>query len=448
MRRWILPVLLLAVTVGLAWAQYGPRYTVMRAEYGAGNSFRDVTSQVMGLIQHDRLNFQVTNAGLGGDPAPGQVKQFRLQVRGERGDVQTLTFGENDVVSLAIGNWGGGGWGRDRLVITQAQYGAGNRTRDVTALLNSQIQHGQLQMRVGNDALGGDPAPGSVKTLTVWYTSGGRAEQATFRENDLLTLGGGRYPGGSGLRILRAEYGVGERLVDVTSRLNAEIRDGRLSLRVTNETMGRDPAEEHRKQLTVWYVYNGRTAQLTVPEKSVISLPSSNPAYVGNLLIMRAQYGADYRFRDVTGLLNSRIQNDQLSLRITNDAMGGDPAPDRAKILTVSYQYNGQPGQVVVNEKDTLTLPGADGGWNGNWPGGGGQLQIMRARFGAGEQSVDVTGRLAAEVQNDTLNVQVTRGTMGSDPAPGQTKRLNVIYLWQGLRYETNVPEGGTLTLP
>ena len=367
--KFLLLLVVLAASVG--WAQYGaPRYTVVRAAYGSGSSFRDVTSQVMALIQNNQLNFQVTNAGLGGDPTPGRAKQLQLQVRSERGDVQTMTFNENDFVSLAIANNGGNGWG------------------------------------------------------------------------------GGGYPGASDLRILRAEYGVGERLVDVTNRLNSQIRDGRLSLQVNNDTMGRDPAEDHRKQLTVWYLYNGRTAQITVPEKSLITLPNENPSYVGNLQIMRAQYGADYRFRDVTDLLNSRIAGDQLNLRITNDSMGGDPAPDRPKILTVSYVFNGQPGKLVVNEKDTLVLPGAGGGWNGSWPAGGGQLQIMRARFGAGDRNADVTGLVSSAVQNGTVNLPVTRQTMGSDPAPGQTKRLNVIYLWQGLRYETNVPEGGALTLP
>lgn len=348
------------------WAQ---RYTVVKADYGSGNRWRDVTSQVNGMVRNNQLNFQVTNDGLGGDPAPGAVKQLRLQVRSERGDVQTMTFRENEYVNLAMagGSWGGNWPGR-----------GGNR----------------------------------------------------------------------GLRILRAEYGVGERTADVTERLNSQITNGQLSLRVTNDTMGRDPWEEHRKQLTVWYTYNGRTAVLTVPEKSVLTLPSSNPSYVGNLLIMRAQYGADYRFRDVTGLLNSRIQGDQLNMRITNDSMGGDPAPDRPKILTVSYQYNGQPGRVVVNEKDTLILPGSGNGGGWNWPGGGGQLQIMRASFGAGNRNADVTSAVAAQVRGDQLNMRVDRGTMGSDPAPGQTKRLKVIYLWQGLRYETNVPEGGVLTLP
>jgi hypothetical protein len=212
--------------------------------------------------------------------------------------------------------------------------------------------------------------------------------------------------------------------------------------------MGRDPAEERRKSLTVWYVHKGRTATITVPEKSVLTLPNGNPSYVGNLLIMRAQYGADYRFRDVTSLLSSRVQGDQLNMRINNDSMGGDPAPDRPKILTVSYQFSGQPGRVVISENGTLNLPGAGGDKGWNWPGGGGQLQIMRAMFGAGDRNSDVTSRLASQLQGDRLNMAVNRDTMGGDPAPGQTKRLKVIYLWQGLRYETNVPEGGTITLP
>jgi hypothetical protein len=327
------------------------------------------------MIQNNQLNFQVTNDAFGGDPARGAVKQLRVQVRSERGDLQTMTFRENDTVSLAI--WSGDrDHDRDR-----------DRDRD-------------------------------------WDRDRPR------------------------LRVLRAEYGLGERLVDVTALLNSQIRDGQLSLRVTNEAMGRDPVEEHRKVLTVWYVYRGRTAVVTVPEKSVLTLPAENPSYVGNLLIMRAQYGADYRFRDVTGLLSSRVQGDQLSMRINNDSMGGDPAPDRPKILTVSYGFNGEPGRVVIPENGALNLPGTSGenGWN--WPGGGGQLQILRATFGAGDRNADVTSRLASQLQSDTLNVTVNRDSMGGDPAPGQTKRLKVIYLWQGLRYETNVPEGGTVSLP
>ena len=94
----------------------------------------------------------------------------------------------------------------------------------------------------------------------------------------------------------------------------------------------------------------------------------------------------------------------------------------------------------------TGTGTGTGNGWN--WPGGGGRLQILRATFGAGDRDVDVTSQLASQVRGDTLRMVVNRGSMGNDPAPGQAKRLKIIYLWQGLRYETNVPENGTVSLP
>ena len=441
----VLPLLL----VSFLLAQYGGSgYTIVRADYGAGNRWRDVTSRVNSMVQGSSLSFRVTNEAMGGDPAPEEHKTLRLQVRGAQGEMRTLSYREKDTVNLPIAvaaaSWGGG------LQITRAQYGSGNRMWDVTDRVRAQLQNNQISLRVTNDSMGGDPAEGRHKALTVWYTDRGSSTQTTVNEGEYLNLGGGNTapplaPQFGGLRILRAEYGVGERLLDVTTRLSSQVQGSQLSLRITNETMGGDPAEEHAKQLTVWYWYNGRAARVVVPEKSTLTLPGTSFDYIGNLHVMRAQYGADYRFLDVTALLNSSIQGDQLTLRITNDTMGADPAPERPKILTVFYVYNGQPARVTVNEKDTLNLPGAAGaGWNSS-PG---QLQVLRAVYGIGDLGMDVTARLGAQITGDTLNLPVNGDTMGGDPAPGQVKRLKVIYLWQGLRYETNVPERGVLSLP
>lgn len=46
-------------------------WEVMRAEYGYGNRWVDVTERVRSLIQNDTLNFRVTNATLGVAPFPG-----------------------------------------------------------------------------------------------------------------------------------------------------------------------------------------------------------------------------------------------------------------------------------------------------------------------------------------------------------------------------------------
>jgi Domain of unknown function (DUF3395) len=84
-----------------------------------------------------------------------------------------------------------------------------------------------------------------------------------------------RYAGDQ-LQISRALYGDGRRTIDVTGRLNAQIRDGHLSIAVMNETMGGDPARNKLKTLTVWYTFNGRPDQVTVNENDELRLPGAN----------------------------------------------------------------------------------------------------------------------------------------------------------------------------
>jgi hypothetical protein len=81
---------------------------------------------------------------------------------------------------------------------------------------------------------------------------------------------------GGELQITRAIYGNGKRTMNVTSQLNAQIRDGRLRVPVRNETMGGDPARNKVKTLTVWYRFNGRDAQMTVNENDYLELPGGN----------------------------------------------------------------------------------------------------------------------------------------------------------------------------
>ncbi|HVB36755.1 MAG TPA: DUF3395 domain-containing protein [Candidatus Acidoferrales bacterium] len=157
---------------------------------------------------------------------------------------------------------------------------------------------------------------------------------------------------------------------------------------------------------------------------------------------MRALYGADFRYLDVTDRLNALIQGDQLPLRVNNDSMGGDPATDRHKKLTVVYIFNGQQFRTRVNEGDALSLPG-DGDRAADFPAE--PLRILRATHGFGDQRVDVTARVGAMVNDDRLQFHVSKASLGGDPAMGQHKRLKVVYLWHGIR---SAPEHGTLAIP
>lgn len=353
----------------LALCAQSARWQLLRAEYGAGDHWVDVTNRVASLVRGSSLEFTVNNEVLGGDPAHGASKTLRLRVRDANGNEQLLTYQEKDTVNLSISAGGSG-------------YGQG--------------------------------------------------------------LGAG-YGAGGGLQILRADYGSQNHFSDVTARLNSQIQNDSLTLRITNDTMGGDPADERRKTLTVWYLYNGRAANVVVNEKDILTLPGPNDYVSGNLRILRAQYGADYRYFDVTDRLNAQLQEDQLTLRITNETMGRDPAPDKRKQLTVVYFYNGQQCRAMVNEKETLNLPGEGDCASGSFGGG---FQILQALYGTGDHFRDVTDRVAALVSGQQLQFTVSNSALGGDPAEGKPKQLRVIYLWQGIRYEAITPEKGTLSIP
>lgn len=440
MKRIVTALAIVVVVAMGLFAQTG-RWEILRAEYGAKGTWVDVTARIHSLVRGDSLNIRVTNDTLGGDPAPGAPKALRLRVRDESGRMSILSFPEKESIALSI-RTSGPGWGT--LQITRAEYGANKRILDVADLLNSRVQGNQLSLRVTNETMGGDPAREMRKVLTVWYTYNGNDSQVSVNEGETLSLPGSS-PSHGGLRVLRAEYGADNRYANVTSRLSVRIQGDQLSLRVTNDTMGGDPAEDRHKTLTVWYTYKGRIADVVVNEGDYLNLPGSNDYFSGNLRILRAQYGAGFHNFDVTERLNSQIQTDQLSLRVTNDSMGGDPAEDKHKQLSVLYIYNGRQSRTTVEEGDYLKLPGS-GSWYDEGSNGG--LQILQATYGAGDRRRDVTDRVSALVSGNQLQIQVSNSVMGGDPAEGQRKRLKVIYLMQGLRYQTTVAEGETLILP
>jgi hypothetical protein len=381
----------LAILLTVAFSSFAQsrRWELLRAEYGSGGTWVDVTERVRALVNGDSLNMRVDNDTLGGDPTPGARKTLRLRVRDEYRREQLLTYPEKESFSLSIRSSNAGYSG-----------GAGN--------YGGPAQSGYPG---GPDNYGGPAQPGY----------------------------------GGGLQILRADYGFDNRLANVTSRLASLIQANSLSLRVTNESMGGDPAEDHPKALNVWYSFNGRAANVTVNEKDTLNLPADSDFFSGRLRVMRAQYGVGQRYADVTELLNSQIQGDQLSLRVTNDVMGGDPDPERRKQLIVFYIFNGRQSRVTVNEKGYLNLPGNDA-WNPR--DSDARLEILEASYGAGDRRRDVTNLVAAQVRGNSLQLLVSNAAMGGDPAESQKKRLRVIYLWQGFRNQTTVGEGETLVIP
>jgi len=78
-----------------------------------------------------------------------------------------------------------------KVEIIKAEYGAGNKSVDVTAILRKHVRDFPLIVLPSanyNSAFGGDPAGGVVKQLKVQYQMNGKAGEATFQENDTILL--------------------------------------------------------------------------------------------------------------------------------------------------------------------------------------------------------------------------------------------------------------------
>ncbi len=334
-----------------ALAQSNNGWQLVRADYGSGNSWVDVTTRVRSLIQNNALNFTVSGATLVSDSQPRRNRSLRLQLKSANGQAKQVTYRDNQRVNLPISYASV----RSTLRVLTATYGSGNRTFDETNRLNSQVRGNQLNLQVNTPSMGGDPAPNQSKTLNLEYSFNGQRQQALVREGDVLRLPYSNTVNGA-LLINRATYGSQNRRTDVTDRLNSQVQGNQLNLQVNNDTMGGDPDRGADKSLNVEYTLNGRSEQTTVREGDTLRL-AYNFATSNLLRINQASYGSSYGTSDVTARLASQIQSDQINMQVNNSTMGGDPSPGQSKMLTVQYAYNGQSSQVIVNEGQMLGLP-------------------------------------------------------------------------------------------
>ena len=77
---------------------------------------------------------------------------------------------------------------QQQLTIVKAVFGAGDVQRDVTPYVSAKVQGGQLQIKADSQSLGGDPAFGKVKTLTVYYRTTSGDFSIAAKENENLTI--------------------------------------------------------------------------------------------------------------------------------------------------------------------------------------------------------------------------------------------------------------------
>jgi len=88
--------------------------------------------------------------------------------------------------------------------------------------------------------------------------------------------------------------------------------------------------------------------------------PATNVEAVTQLVIRHATYGAETagKTADVTAILTHKLKNGRLEVVANNQLMGGDPAVNLVKQLSVEYECGGHSYKKEVGENQTLELPG------------------------------------------------------------------------------------------
>jgi len=206
----------------------------------------------------------------------------------------------------------------------------------------------------------------------------------------LLLAGSAMAQGGE---FVGAEWGTPAHKVDVTSRVRTFIHDGVLQLEVNRFNLGIDPAPHENKVLIIRLRQrDGDVKSYSYPERSVARLElhpewrerreqqerhddaerrddnrdrhedaerrEDYPEHhERGLQILRAEYGAEGQFVNVTDALRSRINDGRLFLFVDNYNLGVDPAPGVHKHLRISYIQDGERRRTEVDEKTELRLP-------------------------------------------------------------------------------------------
>ena len=133
------------------------------------------------------------------------------------------------------------------------------------------------------------------------------------------------------------------------------------------------------------------------------------------------------------------------------------PSPDN-RIERVNEEVTalgGTPRNAITNSRgfddikrylQTLPAPTAKDQPQATQPGLR-ELEILSARYGAGNSYADVRQRMQSRVQNSRLNLVVNNSSMGSNPT-NQAKQLQLRYRWDNRTYDVTLRENDRLIIP
>ena len=245
------------------------------------------------------------------------------------------------------------------------------------------------------------------------------------------------------LTLLSADYGIEGNRFDVTCRVQSMVQNGYLSFRVTNYSLGGDPAPEQAKEFRVRARdYRGRIFDYFFPEKQDVNLQVTDR-------------GPNCPNAGTSGAFQGRLNDDDqqrfdsyytrwLSYRQTNNQ--GEILSMQNRMYDV-YNHYGIPNNVPFDQVASPNAVQQSGGAAGSV--GYSDLQILQATYGVPGRTVDVASRLSSQIRNSSLSFHVNNENLGvRDPAPEKHKALTLTYSFRGQKRTITVREHDDFSIP
>lgn len=174
------------------------------------------------------------------------------------------------------------------MMLIEAKWGSETNSSDVKETVRDLLQREDKDyFRTSSSDMGGDPAPGSGKTLKLrWFAHGKLHERnweegkriqnseilnPTFNEPETATPSGVPKKFGSVI-IMHAVYGAEQTWVDVKDSIGSRINSGELRIEADSELAGGDPIFGKVKHLRIKYVKDGKSVTEEIREGDYLDL--------------------------------------------------------------------------------------------------------------------------------------------------------------------------------
>lgn len=179
------------------------------------------------------------------------------------------------------------------------------------------------------------------------------------------------------LEIVKAEYGAGSSWADVTEIVASMVKaDNQLEVEVGNTLFG-NPASGVKKAMKLQVKYNGKPLSFMAYESSKFVLnkaildkalasaaanqpvkkefPKADPEQLKKIVIVKAEYGANDTWIDVTDKVQEQVMNGYAIIPVGNQLFG-NPVSNTKKYMKIQYKYDGKDIAMKVDESTDYSL--------------------------------------------------------------------------------------------